>query len=216
VIARGAAKADDAFPPFYGLGWNVDLDSEGRVHLSHSGAFNLGVGTNVHLVPAERLGIAVLTNGYPVGLAEAISKSFLDLVLVGEVERDWIDAYGQLFAAVMKADYGDAVDTASPPSQPSPALPVAAYLGTYANDFYGELEVAEENDGLVMKLGPHKESFALQHFDRDTFTYQPAGENAVGPSAVTFTVEADRSTSVTIENLDLHGQGTFLRGSGEP
>jgi hypothetical protein len=83
-----------------------------------------------------------------------VSKSFLDLVLAGKVERDWIDAYGQVFAGVMKADYGDALDAASPPSQSSPALPVAAYLGTYANDFYGELEVAEENDGLVVKLGP--------------------------------------------------------------
>jgi len=26
-----------------------------------------------------------------------------------------------------------AIDAASPPSQPSPALPVAAYLGVYAN-----------------------------------------------------------------------------------
>jgi CubicO group peptidase (beta-lactamase class C family) len=86
AIARGSAPnpAGDAFPSFYGLGWNVDADQEGRVHLSHSGAFNLGVGTNVHLVPAERLGIAVLTNGHPVGLAEAVSRSFLDLVFAGK------------------------------------------------------------------------------------------------------------------------------------
>lgn len=218
AIARGAAQdvTDDTFPPFYGLGWNVDIDSNGQLHLSHSGAFNLGVGTNVHLVPAERLGIAVLTNGFPVGLAEAVSKSFLDLVLVGNIERDWIDAYGQLFADVMKADYGDAVDAALAPSQPSTALSPKRYLGPYDNELYGELEIAEENGSLVMKLGRHKDLFPLRHFDRDTFTYQPTGENAFGPSAVTFTVEADRTTAVTIENLNIHGQGTFLRGSREP
>jgi CubicO group peptidase (beta-lactamase class C family) len=210
VIARGSASGG-AFPPFYGLGLNVNVDSASRVHLSHSGAFNLGVGTNVQLVPAERLGIAVLTNGHPVGLAEAVSESFLDLVFVGDIERDWINYYGQRMADAMKPDYGDAIDAARPPSQPSPALAIAGYLGSYDNDFYGELKIAENNGSLVMKLSPHTAPFPLQHINRDTFTYQPIGENAFGPSAVTFTVEADRTTAVTIENLNLHGQGTFLR-----
>jgi hypothetical protein len=118
-------------------------------------------------------------------------------------------------ADAMKPDYG-LIDATRSPSQTSPALPRARYLGAYDNDFYGELEIAEENGSLIMKLGPRKESFPLQHFDRDTFTYQPIGENAFGPSAVTFTVEADRTTAVTIENLNLHGQGTFLLGSGKP
>jgi hypothetical protein len=44
------------------------------------------------------------------------------------------------------------------------------------------------------------------------FTYQPAGENAAGPSAITFSVAADRKANVvTIENLDTDGQGTFTR-----
>jgi CubicO group peptidase (beta-lactamase class C family) len=216
AIARGAGPGDDAFPSFYGLGWNVDVDANGRSHLSHSGAFNLGVGTNVHLIPAERLGVAVLTNGHPVGLAEAVSKSFLDLVLVGKVERDWIDAYGKLFAEVMKPDYGDAINGASPRSQASPALPVASYFGIYHNDLYGDLKVSEKDGGLVMQLGPRNRFFTLQHIDRDTFAYQPIGENAYGPSAVTFTVEAGRTKAVTIENLNLHGQGTFLRELHEP
>ncbi|WP_404924971.1 serine hydrolase [Mesorhizobium sp. ORM16] len=217
VIARGSAPGPyGAFPPSYGLGWNVDLDPQGRIHLSHSGAFNLGVGTNVHLVPSERLGIAVVTNGYPVGLAEATSKSFLDLVFAGKVERDWIDAYGQFMADAMKPDYGGAIDAARARSQPSPALPAASYVGTYDNDFYGGLTVTPKSGSLVMSLEPRTESFPLQHIARDTFTYQPIGENASGPSAVTFTVEADRTTAVTIENLNLHGQGIFLRDPRKP
>jgi hypothetical protein len=44
------------------------------------------------------------------------------------------------------------------------------------------------------------------------FVYQPAGENAAGPSGVTFTVGAGRkATRVVVENLDIHGQGTFTR-----
>src|SRR5437868_12218348 len=49
-------------PSFYGLGWNVSYDQEGRLRLNHSGAFALGAATHVNLVPEEQLGIVVLTN----------------------------------------------------------------------------------------------------------------------------------------------------------
>ena len=44
------------------------------------------------------------------------------------------------------------------------------------------------------------------------FTYQPVGENAAGPSGVTFPVGPNQvASSVLIENLDVDGQGTFTR-----
>jgi CubicO group peptidase (beta-lactamase class C family) len=49
-------------PGFYGLGWNVSYDEQGRLRLNHSGAFALGAATHVNLVPTEQLGIVVLTN----------------------------------------------------------------------------------------------------------------------------------------------------------
>jgi hypothetical protein len=54
----------------------------------------------------------------------------------------------------------------------------------------------------------------MQHYDRDVFTYQPVGENAAGLSGVTFTVGAEgKATSMVIENLNIHGEGTFTRMS---
>ena len=202
-------------PGFYGLGWNVEYDERGRIRWGHSGAFNLGASTCVGLLPAERIGIVVLTNASPVGVPEAVCRSLLDLVLTGRVERDWLALFGQLFAKVSAPDYGTAVDYARPPAQPSAALPAAAYAGAYRSDLYGEIQVAGTDAGLVLRLGPKQEPFALRHFDRDVFTYQPVGENAYGPSAVTFAVGADRrAASVTVENLDINGQGRFGRASG--
>ena len=44
---------------------------------------------------------------------------------------------------------------------------------------------------------------------------QPVGENAYGPSAVTFLVGAgDKAERVTIEYLDEHQQETFIRNDG--
>ena len=95
---------------FYGLGWNIDYDAEGRVHWGHSGGFDLGAATSVSLLPAQRLGIVALTNAQPIGVPEAVSRSFFDIVLTGKVEKDWLALYGQLMAATLAPAYGTAVD----------------------------------------------------------------------------------------------------------
>src|SRR5437899_7726865 len=41
-------------PGFYGVGWGVSYDPEGRLRLNHSGAFALGAATHVNPVPAEQ------------------------------------------------------------------------------------------------------------------------------------------------------------------
>ncbi len=66
-----------------------------------------------------------------------------------------------------------------------------------------------------MTQGPGPNRFQLRHFDRDVFTYQPIGENAEGASAVSFAVGADqKAVSVTVENLDVDHQGSFVRRKG--
>ncbi|MGH7045687.1 MAG: serine hydrolase [Stellaceae bacterium] len=197
---------------FYGLGWNIDYDAKGRDHWSHSGAFDLGAATSVALLPAERLSIVVLTNAQPIGVPEAISRSFFDMVLTGKVEKDWLALYGQLMATLLAPAYGTAVDYTRASAQPSPALPAAAYLGSYRNDLFGTIVIAVADTGLIVKLGPEQQQFAMRHFDRDVFTYQPVGENAAGSSAISFAVGPDqKARAATIENLDIDGQGTFTR-----
>jgi hypothetical protein len=73
----------------YGLGWNVTrappraddpprlTRKEGQLFkLSHSGAFQLGASTDVLLLPDDRLGVAVLTNGEPTGVPEGLCEAF--------------------------------------------------------------------------------------------------------------------------------------------
>jgi CubicO group peptidase (beta-lactamase class C family) len=199
-------------PTFYGLGWNVGYDEQGRIRWSHSGGFNLGAATCVNVLPTEQIGIVVLSNSSPVGVPEAICRTYFDLVLTGKVERDWLALFGEVFAKAMAPEYGTSVDYLKLPNAQSPALPAAAYVGGYRSDLYGPIKIVETNAGLVLNLGPKQDSFALHHFERDVFTYQPIGENAYGPSAVTFTIGADqKAMSLTIENLDTNGQGTFSR-----
>jgi CubicO group peptidase (beta-lactamase class C family) len=198
----------------YGLGWNVGYDDGGRVRWSHSGGFDLGAATEVALLPAEGLGIVVLTNAAPIFVPESISASFFDLALSGKVQRDWLAAYTQHLGGSFKQYDGRGRDYSHPPAQKAPPLAAEAYAGTYQNDFFGDAEVVAKEGALVLRLGPDKPPFPLQHFDRDLFLYQPVGEFASGLIGVAFQVGPDqKATSVVIENLDIYsrGQGTFTR-----
>ena len=97
-IVSSRAYAADARAGFYGYGFGVSTQPSGRVTLSHSGGFSLGAGTNYVLIPSAAVGIVVLTNGSPVGAAEALGMEFADLVQFGKVTRDWFAAYASLLA----------------------------------------------------------------------------------------------------------------------
>jgi CubicO group peptidase (beta-lactamase class C family) len=210
IINRPPENSETDRASFYGLGWNVNYDEEGRVRLGHSGAFALGAATAVALLPAESLGIVVLTNAAPVGAPEAVCASFFDLVLKGKVEKDWLALFGPIFADQAKPAYGTAVDYSKPPAQESPPLPLESYLGTYRNDYFGDLEIAQKDGALVLRISPQMKPLALRHWDRDVFLYQPEGENAGGLSGVAFWVGPDRkAVRVVVEALDVRGQGTF-------
>ncbi len=201
-----------SMPTFYGLGWNVSYDQQGRLRLNHSGGFDLGAATFVNLVPAEQLGIVVLTNGRPVGIAEALGTIFADIALYGKPTQDWFPLYKQRFSDPATTGTVAGFDYSKPPAAPAPALKNGAYLGKYANDFFGEIGIVEKDGGLAIVEGPKKLTFPLKHYDRDTFTYETAGENAVGRSGVTFTIGPDgQATQVVVENLNVRGEGTFKR-----
>ena len=194
-------------PTFYGLGWNVGYDDHGRLHLNHSGAFDLGAATYVYLLPGEQLGIVVLTNAYPIGFAEGLGTTFVDLALYGSSTQDWFALFKKVFSNPAMLGLTPGFDYGKAPASPAAALKPEAYTGTYRNNFFGKVSVSEQHGALAMIIGPRKESFPLQHYDRDTFTYQTAGENAVGLSGVTFTIGSDgKATEMTVENLNIHGK----------
>jgi CubicO group peptidase (beta-lactamase class C family) len=203
----------EGLPGFYGLGWNVDYHAQGKLRLSHSGAFALGTGTSVYLVPDQSLGVIALTNALPTGVAEAMCASFLDLAMEGKLRQDWLSAYKDAYAKMIAA-LSTSATYSKPPEKLVPALPNAAYIGTYANDYFGEIYIVEvKKDGsLQIQQGPNKKAFAMTHFQRDVFTYVTEGESATGVAGISFAVGPDdKATRVWVENLDKNGLGTFTR-----
>jgi len=166
---------------FYGFGFGTGADQAGRVRLKHSGAFLLGTGTNFQLLPSEGLGVVVLTNGTPVGAAEAVSSIFFDLVENGAVTFDWTTGYETVFKN-LRTNHSRLADSDIPlidvievvddypaetisnlevissvlagrefPANPAPAPAAENVIGHYNNPYFGELEVLA-GEGTALEI----------------------------------------------------------------
>jgi len=196
----------------YGLGWLVSIERGGRAFWKHSGAFSLGMRTEIAILPTEELAIVVLSNAGPTGVPEGLVESFFDLAIYGKPQRDWVEFANRMFDEETKRELGAERSYSQPPADPTPALKLSAYAGKYANDFFGPIEIVEKEGSLVLRIGPKPMEFPLQHWDRDAFTYQPTGEMSGGRGGLRFAIEpTGPADSVLIENLNVYGQGTFSR-----
>lgn len=209
----GPARAPAVRSRFYGLGWNVSTDDQGRVQLGHSGAFNLGTATAVSMLPGEQLAIVVLTNGRPQGIPEAITAGFLDTAQHGKPTVDWLTFTAAAFHQLDESEKPEKDYTQVPPN-PAPSGPNSTYTGTYNNSYYGPLVVFDENGTLAMRMGPADSptTFPLTHYDGGTFSFESIGENGNGLAGALFAAPQDgRSPAVTLDFYDRTGLGTFTR-----
>ncbi|OZD11286.1 hypothetical protein CH253_28240 [Rhodococcus sp. 06-156-3C] len=205
------AETPGARDTFYGIGFNVGTDSQGRVEVSHAGAFGLGASTDVVMLPSEQLGIVVLANTAPVGVSETIAAQFMDYAKNGELTVDWAPFIAGQFEK-MVAHGRSETDYENPPASTTPAREPSSYVGTYTSPFYGAAEVTAEGDELVLKLGKElQSSYPLTHYDGDTYWFEPVGENASGPTGAEFALTPGAPTTLTVEYLDPLGLGTFTR-----
>jgi CubicO group peptidase (beta-lactamase class C family) len=190
---------------FYGFGFNVGTTSAARTELSHSGAFELGSGTNFVILPSADVAIVALTNGTASGVPEALNAAFADLVQFGEVREDWLTLYQQLLAPVEKP-VGSLVGQ-QPPPNPTPAAPLSTYVGTYNNDYWGPARVSEKDGKLQLELGT-KLNVPLTHWNSNVFTYEWVSENSPPGSIAKATFDGAK---LTLEYYDEAGKGTFTR-----
>lgn len=202
----------DARAGTYGFGFGVGVQPSGRTVLSHSGAFLLGAATTVMMLPSADVGIVVLTNAQPRGAPEALAQTFLDLVQFGAPQRDWLSAYANVLAPMMRP-FGRYAE-ATPPPAPQPSAALATLVGTYHNPYVGAAGVSLTGDTLWLTLGPAGLRWPLRHWDGNTFVYALANENAPPGSlaAVTFGADAGgRITTVDLEVFEAAGQARLVR-----
>lgn len=151
----------------YGLGWTLS-DYKGRMRVGHTGGYS-GMLSIVAMVPDEKLGVVVLTNGMKGGLMRAVVNYTLDAFLKVK-ERDYSAEY---LAATKKYQ---AADTRIPDRLKArvegtkPSIPVEQYAGTYYADIYGNIVVKKEGDQLRLSF-EHSNRFnaTLEHWHYDVW-----------------------------------------------
>lgn len=206
------STAADQRTSHYGFGFAVGTQASGRTSLSHSGGFVLGAGTNYQLVPSLDLGIVTLTNAGPIGIPEALNAQFLDLVQYGQITRDWLSDYRGAMAGFYQPT-GDFVGETAPGTAGA-SVYLSDYVGSYRNDYFGDLVITEDSGTLTAHLGPEGNyRLELDQWDADTFAFAPTGENAPSGSlsSATFSRGGGAVNGVTLEFFDNQGLGEWRR-----
>lgn len=195
----------------YGYGFNVGVSAGGHPTMSHSGAFVLGAATHMQILSGADIGIVVLSNGSPIGAVESISATFMDVVQFGTTTRDWFEAYRPVMGR-----FFDPVGELSGQTRPHDAQFARAledYVGRYDNAYFGPAEIREEGGRLVLIIGPEDIAFHLEHWDDDTFSFAPQGENAPAGSvaSIRFTVDGRETAEFVIDYLDTNSLARWKR-----
>jgi len=151
----------------YGLGWFL-RDYRGRKVVAHTGGL-AGMTSQVMLVPGERLGLVVLTNGES-SLMTALGYRLLD-TFFGAPPTDWVAAFAQ--AEQLERAQADSIVRARAGSRDSlagPSLPLGRYAGTYRDALYGDATLTLENGRLVLRFS-HSPAFVgdLEHWQYESF-----------------------------------------------
>lgn len=221
LLGPGALRA--ALTPYgsdshkYGYGFIIGSDPTGHADISHSGAFTLGAATAFFMWPGEQLGITVLTNAQPRGLAEAIATVFAGNALgyapgAPSPDTDWLAAWqGLPQMHDLYQPFGDLAGKTPPENPAPPSQPLASYAGSYGNAYYGAAQIALGADGQTLELvmGPAAVHYALRHWDGDEFAFDINSEDA-SPGSVSALAFTPQGMQIEYFSKDLtHGQ--FVR-----
>ena len=155
IVSEPARPSPRCGRGFYGYGFNVGTTSAARTQLSHSGAFELGAGTNFVILPSADVAIVALTNATPSGVPETLTAEFADLVQFGEVREDWCKLYNE---AVRSRWRSRSVrwSARQPPANPAPAAPLATYVGDLRQRLLGPGDASAETgrQAAARRSGP--------------------------------------------------------------
>jgi len=151
----------------YGLGWDLS-DYKGKMRVGHTGGYS-GMVSIVALIPDDKLGVVVLTNGMKGGLMTAVANYTIDAFLKVK-ERDWSaeNLANSKKRQVADTRIPDRIKARVPDTKPS--VPMEKYAGTYVADIYGNIEVKKEGDKLRLYF-EHSKRFnaTLEHWHYDVW-----------------------------------------------
>ncbi len=153
----------------YALGWEL-RDYRHRIVYTHGGAYG-GFLSMMALVPAEQLGLVILTNSDAHELCEALRWQIIDAFLQHPAANysDAISGYLQTAEAEWRRAEKKLADTVA--LRLPTGLPLAAYAGRYRHPLYGAALVSVQSDSTLQIRFQHHPALqaTLQHLDGHRF-----------------------------------------------
>lgn len=148
----------------YGLGWFVK-NEHGVKHVYHSGGI-LGMLSLTTIIPERNFAISVMSNQQAFGALTAITQEALE-DLLDLPDSDWI--------AEESEKYREFMDSKAAFKMPAPdfsrkALPLARYVGSYVDAWYGAVDIGITDKKLRINF-THTPMLkgTLKHYNGDTF-----------------------------------------------
>ncbi len=183
----------------YGLGWFTE-SFRGKSIVHHGGSID-GFLAMTAFVPSEDFGLSILTNCGGGALETATLYTMLDLYF-GNEYVDWLDIAINKRADMKKVmAIGIEKAMSSAPKGTKCSFELANAIGKYKHAGYGEMEIVENENGLLCKFGRLKS--ALKHVSYNFFAFElPAFDMSfplelrVNISGEVCAIEADLEPSI--------------------
>jgi CubicO group peptidase (beta-lactamase class C family) len=161
-VALDAAEGHPLFPQVrraaWAPGWEVRM-LRGDTLYAHNGEFP-GVGAFMAFLPARNLGVAVVTNGPGIALAEMAGLEAIEAA-IGEPGDDPLSKVLAMAASRAPA-------TTSPSDGGRLTRSVSSYAGRYGNETWGDLDLSQKSGSVTARIGDMPLSLALTGPDRFT------------------------------------------------
>nr|WP_321408899.1 serine hydrolase [uncultured Carboxylicivirga sp.] len=135
----------------YGLGWGLS-DYHGRLKVGHTGGYD-GMITAITLIPEEKLGIVVLTNGLKSPIMAATYYA-LDQFL-GVNTKDWSADILKRHNEYSAGDTRIADRKESRVLNTEPSISRDAFIGDYYSDLCGKITILENEGVLKLEFEHH-------------------------------------------------------------
>ncbi|MGB9835350.1 MAG: serine hydrolase [Candidatus Saccharicenans sp.] len=169
-VSRPAPELAPAAMNFNGYGLGLRIRDYRRYKVwTHTGGLE-GYVSQVWLMPEIGLGVTVLTNQESTAAFSALTYQIVDYYLKAP-KYDWVEAYRKFVDQNEKRSREELEKIyASRKKDTRPSLPLSDYAGLYRDDWYGEVEIKQENEGLTIRFSHSPELYGkLEHWHYDTF-----------------------------------------------
>ncbi len=180
-------KATQAMFNAYALGWDV-RDYRGAKIVWHGGAV-FGFLTAVVLIPEKHVGFSIEINSEDGQIIVGLMFEMLDHYL-GQRANDWPAKFIALKQQRLEKGLQAYHSAAATPANVGPSLALARYAGTYADPWYGNIEIALTNAGLTIDFkSTPRMGGTLEHWQYDSFVTR-FDDKSIEPAYVTFSLDA--------------------------